>query len=304
EAGQGAADALALQRRLFETRRTALRSELAVIEESIAGLEAQIRGTEAARATRHAQIEILKQELEGQRKLAEDGFLPRNRVLEQERQLAQLQGGIAQDEAGILRGQRGVGELRLRQVALQQSFRQQVETELTEVQKEVGALTSRMEALRFELGNTELRSPVDGIVVGLSVHTNGGVIQAGAPLLQIVPEGEPLRVEAQLSTEMIDSVQQGLQVDIMFPAFNASVTPNVPGIVQGISADVLVDERSGRPYYRLDVDVTGEGMDKLAEHEIKPGMPAMVFVRTGERTAFNYLIKPLRDRLRTALTEE
>jgi protease secretion system membrane fusion protein len=299
-----ARQAIALQTRLFETRRTSLRTELSAIDESMAGLQAQIRGTEASRAAREEQLRLLREELRNQRDLATDGYLPRNRVSEQERLQAQLTGQIAEDGAVIARARSGIGELRMRAVGRQNEYRQQAETQLTEVQKEVGALSNRIQALQFDLRNTELRAPASGTVVSLNVFTPGGVIQAGAPMMDILPQGEPLRVEASLPPQFVDKVRPGLDVEVLFPAFNQRTTPNIKAKVKSISADALTDQRSGMTYYRTIVEVTPEGTRQLRDHEIKAGMQAEVFIRTGERSAMNYLFKPLQDRIRAAMTED
>lgn len=299
-----AQQATALQARLFESRRAALRTELATLAESIAGLEAGIRGLEASKAAKEEQIKLLREELKNQRALAADGYLPRNRVSEQERLFAQLTGQYSEDVAQIARSRAGIGELKMRGLGRQNEYRQQAETQLTDVQKEVNSLHSRIQALRFELENTEVRAPVNGIVVGLQVHTTGGVIQGGAPLMDIVPQGEPLRVEANVPTQFIDKVHPGLAVDVLFPAFNQKFTPHIDAEVLSVSADALADPRTGAPFFRAQVVVTPEGMEKLKAHQIRPGMQAEVFVRTGERTALNYLVKPIRDRIRAAMTEE
>lgn len=299
-----AAQAMALQSRLFGTRRSVLETELATFEKSIAGLRAQITGVEAARGARQTQLKLLREELEHQRALAAEGYLPRNRVSEQERLFAQLEGQVAEDAATIARARTAIGEAELRSVGRRSEYRQQSETQLSDTQREVTSLASRIEALRFELQNTEVRAPASGFVVGLRVFTAGGVVQGGAPLMDIIPADEPLRIEASIPTQFIDKVHPGLEVDVMFPAFSQKQTPHVEAQVKQVSADVLVNERTGEPYYRAYVEVTPKGMEKLVEHQIKPGMQAEVFIRTGERTALNYLIKPVFDRVRSAMTEE
>ena len=140
-------------------------------------------------------------------------------------------------------------------------------------------------------------------MVGLAVHTIGGVVRDGAPMMEVVPVDQPLKIEAQVAPNLIDKVRPGLDVDILFPAFNQATTPHVPGRVLTVSADVLVEPKQGISYFKAIVEVTPEGMKQLSRHQIRAGMPAEVFVRTGERTLLSYLVKPLVDRLERALTE-
>lgn len=298
-----AASAMSLQSELFMTRKRALDSELNILRETITGLEIQAQGLEESRKARLEQVKLLREEVSNQRSLANDGFLPRNRLSEQERTLSALLAASAEDVSNLGRTRQAAVEARARILARQADFRREIESQLTEVQRDAAAAASRVDALKFEVVNAEVRSPADGIVVGLSVHTVGGVVQAGAPLMEVVPENEPLRVETQIQPHLIDKVHPGLDVDLMFTAFQQATTPHVPGKLKNVSADVLVDPK-GIPYFKAVVEVTPEGMKNLRQHQIRAGMPVEVFVRTGERTLMNYLLKPLTDRLQGALTEQ
>jgi len=160
-----------------------------------------------------------------------------------------------------------------------------------------------MDALQFDLANTVIKSPANGIVMGLAVHTVGGVVPAGSPMMEVVPSKEMLRIDAQIPPHLIDKVKAGLDVDILFTAFNQISTPRIPGKVVQVSADVMADPKQNQPYFKATIEVTPQGLVKLKENEVRAGMPVEVFVRTGERTALNYFVKPLMDRLGGALTE-
>jgi protease secretion system membrane fusion protein len=298
-----AANAMALQTELFATRRRSLESDLNVMRESIRGLEAQQQGIEETSRARREQARLLADEIERQRDLVKDGYLARNRLSEQERALAAVMGAIAEDAGNLGRTRQQIAELRARMLAREQEFRKEVESQLTDVQRDASSLASRLHALEFELVNTEIKSPSDGFVVGLAVHTIGGVVPAGSPMMEVVPIDEPLKIDAQIAPHLIDKVKPGLDVDILFPAFQQATTPHIPGRVVQVSADVLVEPKQGIPYFKASVEVTPEGMKLLRHHQIRAGMPAEVFVRTGERTLLNYLVKPLLDRLNRALTE-
>ena len=298
-----AANAMALQGELFATRRRSLESDINVLRESIRGLEAQLQGIEESSRARRDQARLLGEEIERQRDLVKDGFLARNRLSEQERALAAVMGAIAEDAGNLGRTRQQIAELRARMLSREQDYRKEVESQLTEVQRDSAALTSRLQALEFELVNMEIKSPADGIVVGLAVHTIGGVVATGAPMMEVVPSDEPLKVDAQIAPHLIDKVKPGLDVDILFPAFQQATTPHIPGRVVQVSADVLLEPKQGIPYFKATIEVTPEGMKQLRHHQIRAGMPAEVFVRTGERTMLNYLTKPLLDRMNRALTE-
>lgn len=299
-----AANAIALQRQLFLSRKTALDAELRALDESLAGTKAQLAGTQEARVAREAQRAALKEQLDAIRGLAAQGYVPRTRLLDMERLLAQINGDIATDVGNIGRMQRLVAEMRLRVVQRKAEYQKEVRTQLADTQQSVDGLRSRLEALDFELSNTQLRAPADGTVVGLNVFTSGAVIAAGAKLMDIVPEREPLEVESQLAVNLVDKVHPKLQVELRFTAFNQNATPKVPGEVSTISADRLIDDKTGIPFYRMRASVTPEGMKMLRGLQIRPGMPVEMFVVTGERTLMSYLMKPIFDRAHSAMTEQ
>ena len=295
---------LALQRQLFDSRRQALLLDQQGIDESIAGAEAQLRGVRDSQASKVLQRTALAEQLQGLRELAREGYIPRNRLLDSERVYAQVLGSISEDYGRIGQLQRQVLEMRLKIRQLAEEYQKEVRTQLADTRIRTEDLRNRLASAEFELANSQLRAPVAGIVVGLDVFTEGGVIKPGQALMEIVPQGEPLLVEARVPVELADKVHAGLPVELMFSAFSQSTTPRVAGEVMLVSADRQVDERTDEPYYTLRAQVTEAGMAQLAGLQIRPGMPVEAFVRTGERSMLNYLFKPLLDRTHMALVEE
>ncbi|MNF33372.1 Type I secretion system membrane fusion protein PrsE [compost metagenome] len=297
-------EATTLQQRLFTTRRAALTGEAGILRENIRGAEEQLKGLRQVQAARSAQISFLAQELDGVRNLAAEGYVARNRMLELERSAADLNAQRAQSVADIGRTHNQIAELKLRILQLEQDYQKEVQSQLTEAQKEVTALADRLRSLDYEVAHTVIRSPIDGVVLGLNVSTIGGVIQPGAELMSVVPGDEPLQVDAMIPVQAIDKMAPGLPVDITFPAFNHAQTPNIPGRVLTIAADRLVDETSKEPYYLAQVEVTEEGMEMLGNNQIRAGMPATVIIKTGERNLLSYLLKPLLARIDSAFKEQ
>ena len=295
---------LALQRQLFDSRRQALLLDQQGIDESIAGAEAQLRGVRDSQASKVLQRTALTEQLQGLRELAREGYIPRNRLLDSERVYAQVLGSISEDYGRIGQLQRQVLEMRLKIRQLAEEYQKEVRTQLADTRVRTEDLRNRLASAEFELANSQLRAPVAGIVVGLDVFTEGGVIKPGQALMEIVPQGEPLLVEARMPVELADKVHAGLPVELMFSAFSQSTTPRVAGEVTLVSADRQVDERTDEPYYTLRAQVSEAGMAQLAGLQIRPGMPVEAFVRTGERSMLNYLFKPLLDRTHMALVEE
>jgi protease secretion system membrane fusion protein len=285
---------LALQRQLLINRRAALRSELAAIDEGVAGTQALLSGMQSLLSSKQQQKRLLNEQLSGIRGLAAKGYVARNQLLSMEGELASVEGEISQTHGSI-------GRLQAQQ--RRDEYSKEVNTQLADGQAQIAALKNQLEKAQADLQDTQIKAPVAGTVVGMAVFTEGGVIQAGQQLMEIVPEDSPMEVEARVPVELIDKVHQALPVELLFSAFDQSTTPRVAGEVTMVGADRLVDEQTGKPYYALRVKVTQEGMDKLQGLTIRPGMPVEGFIRTGERSLMNYLLKPLTDRLHLALTE-
>ncbi|WP_237385904.1 HlyD family type I secretion periplasmic adaptor subunit [Xenorhabdus sp. Sc-CR9] len=297
-------DILALQKQLFLSRREMLRSDLAGMHQAEEGLNFQIKGLRAALVSKQQQQDSLKEQMTNLRPLTEEGYFPRNRYLELLRSQSELSGGMAEmaGRMGQLEKQRQ--ETQQRVIQRQADYQREVRSRLSDVQVLANELKNKLETAQFDLSHTAIIAPVEGVVVGLTVFTQGGVVASGEKLMEILPAQSALEVETRLMVSLIDKVAVGQEVDLMFTAFNQSRTPKVTGKVAVVSADRLVDGITREPYYQMRLRVTQEGMEKLAGLNIKPGMPVEVFVKTGSRSLLSYLFKPLVDRASTSLIEE
>jgi protease secretion system membrane fusion protein len=293
-----------MQEHLWNSRMVAIKSELGAIDENIAGVKLQTDGLEESRDNKKMQLEFLKEQLNGMRELAKDGYVARNRLLELEQAYAQISSAISENIGSIGRGQRQIAEFKLRRVQRQQEYQKEVRSQLSDVQREAEALANQLKGLDYDLTNAVVKAPVDGTVVGLSIFTLGGVIGPGFKMMDIVPSGDALDIEGQLPVHLIDKVHPDLPVELRFSAFNQNLTPHVPGVVTHVSADRLVDEKTGFPHYKIKVKIAPEGTEIISNLQIRPGMPVDLFVKTGERTMMNYILKPLLDHFKTSMTEE
>ena len=180
--------------------------------------------------------------------------------------------------------------------------------ELAAVQSEVQVDFEKSKAIEQELEETEVRSPATGQVVGLQVHSAGAVIQPGQKVMDIVPDGEALLIEAKVPPHLIDKVHRGMVASVQFASFANSPLLVVPGLVESVSADLLSDAPSGmqpaQSYYLARIEVTGEGMQELGERRMQPGMPVQAIVKTGERSLLTYILHPLFKRMKASLKEE
>ena len=292
------------QNQLLQSRRAALQADLQVIEESIQGQNVLQQSYTGMLESRRSQRALLEDELRHTRSLVQDGYAPRNRQLELERQVADNGLALTELQGNLLRSQRSVAELRQRAVARKQEYRKEVETAMSETAREVESDAQKVVALQADLSRTEILSPASGQVMGLAVQTVGAVIQPGQQLMAIVPPNEPLVLEARIAPHLIDRVKPGLQADVRFSAFAHSPQLVVHGELASVSGDLLTDQQTGVSYYLARVRITPEGMRQLGTHQLQPGMPAEVVIKTGERTMLTYLLGPLLKRMSGALKEQ
>lgn len=290
EAPERAKDHMAAQRQVFAARRAALEGELAVLAESLVASEALANGLEN-------QLGYLKPQLAGMRDLANEGYAPRNRQLELERQLAEMQ-------ANAMRARSSVAEMRLRALQRRMDFRKEVETQLSDVMREAANAAERVRSARQDLERMVVTAPAEGSVTGLMVYTVGGVITPGQKLMDIIPQGEGMILEVHVPAHLIDRVHAGMPADITFQSFVNLPSLVIDGRLISISADVIAEQNPNLPpYYLARVEVTAEGLKKLGSHQMQPGMPVSVVIKTGSRSLLDYLLKPLTRRIAMALTE-
>jgi protease secretion system membrane fusion protein len=243
--------------------------------ESISGLDAQMKATERSVSQKKLQIEFMEKEIAGLRKLYAEGYVSQSRVFEMERQILQMKAVILEDEGNI-----------------------------TRTKKQISELQEKLNPYQFDLDNTQLKSPVDGQVVNITIFTKGGVVSPGQKLMEVVPINEEMIIEGQLPVHLVDKAHVNLPVEIMFTAFNVNRTPHIPGVLISVGGDRIVDEKTGNPYYKIQAVPTAKGSKMLGDLKVRPGMPVELFIRTGEQSMMTYLLKPVFDRSHSAMRED
>lgn len=297
---------LASQDQVFATRRLGLKADLQALEESIRGQEAAMQAYGGMLESRSAQRRLVQEQLGNISGLVKEGYAPRNQQLELERQVAEITTAMTDLQGSIARARQTIAELRQRALSRQQDYRKETDSQLAEVAREVQSDEGKFKALRDDLDRTVIKSPATGQVVGLAFQTVGGVVPPGQKLMDIVPEKEALLLEARIPPHLIDAVQPGLKTDVRFSAFAHSPQLVVEGEVKSVSADLLSEQtpQGMMSYFLARVQLTPEGMQGLGKHQIQPGMPAEVIIRTGERTVLTYLLHPLTRRVAASMKEQ
>jgi protease secretion system membrane fusion protein len=299
-----AAEAKMIQGQLYASRKSELESQQRILREQLASYEAQSRSLVKVIAEKRSQLGLSAQEAKNIGQLAKEGYVPESQSNAALRAQSGLESEMANLQAEVSRNNAAMASTQLQMSQQRSAFMKDVETQLSEAQKNREAYLTRMQSLTFDRSLTEVRAPASGAVVGLKVNTVGGVITAGQVLMEIVPEETRLIIEAQVPTVSIDKVSKGLETDLRFSAFNQRTTPVVPGVVKLVGADKLMAPNGGAEYYLAQVEVTADGLKLLDKHRIQPGMPVEVIVKTGERSFMSYLLKPLTDRFARSFKED
>lgn len=298
------AELISGQINIFEARISALAGQIAILEQRVAQYAEEIKGLEGEIASQDTQLGLIKQEIDDVTTLYEKGLALKPRLLALQRNFAEIEGERNKNRAQIARARQSIGETRLQMNDLKATQTNEVVQELRDVQTELFDLSERLSAARDVLSRTEIRAPLAGTIVGLKMHTTGGVIVPREPLLNIVPSGDSLLIEARVDPADIDIVKVGLPAQVRITAFSQRDTPPIDGKVIAVSADRLTDERTGQDYYLARVELTGDLQKALKGAPLHPGMQAEVMIVTGARTALDYLFKPITQSMNRALREE
>lgn len=297
---------MAVQTQLFNSRRAAQAAEAAAGEQSISGLEGQVKGVRLMLENRRGQQAIQARQAAAVKGLADEGFAPRNQALQFEQAQAELRSSLAELETSLHRTESGIAETRLRLAQRKQEYLKEVTTQLAEVRRDVQANQERWAAISAEHDRTQIKAPVAGQVIALAVGSVGGVVTPGQKLMDILPRGESLLLDVKIPTHVIDRIKVGDPTEVRFTAFANSPQLVVHAKLISLSGDAVTESIGGlmHTYYLGRVELTAEGVAALGNRSMQPGMQAEVLVRTGERPLLTYLLHPLIKRVASALTEE
>jgi protease secretion system membrane fusion protein len=290
----GRPDILEGQDRLFSIRHNAFNNELAVLRQTLASAQTQVAGVRQQVASKKQELALVTEELNNTQPLAEEGFLPKNKLLDLRRQHAAQSSSATELESRLSREISNSSEIQLRILQKRKDYLKEVESLAADANREASTLRERLDDARRELEKTELRSPVSGQVIALQAQTPGAAIVPGSKIMEIIPENEKLLLDVKIPPHLIDKIHPGLITHSRFAAFVDAPQLVVEGRVLSVSSDKH-DVPGGTPpsYYLARVEVTEQGMKELHGRQMRPGMPVDVVVKTGERTLLAYLMKPI-----------
>ena len=300
----GVAAIMAGQSKLFNARLQAIAGKKEQLNQQIGQLTEQIGGLESQRVSKEKQLTLISAELTDLKDLQTKGLVPVSRVMAMDRETARLDGERGELVASKASAEARIAEVRVQILQIDEEDLSQTLTELREIEGKVAELKERKLAVASRLERMVIKSPITGDVYQLAVHTVGGVIGPGEPLMLIVPEADELILQAQVMPQDIDKVRSGQIAHIRFPAFNSRLTPEVAAEVTQISADTSRIDASSPPFYSVRLMISATELAKLGDNKLKPGMPAEAFIQTEAQTPMTYFLKPLTDQFAHALREE
>lgn len=277
----------------FNARKAAILGQKSILEQRIQQYDEQIVGLKALQTSKEIQLSTIREELKGLAGLLEQGYVTKPRVLALQREEARLVGEAGDHVSAIARSQQGIGEAKLQIFQLEKSRQEEIARDVRDTQARIAEGQQKVVAADDVMHRIEVVAPVAGMVMNLQIHTKGGVVNPGQPLLEIVPAGDKLVVDVQISPMDIDTVHPGQAVSIHVSAADTRTTPVIEGVLETVSADRIVDQRTGMPYYKGRVTIPPEQLARLTGLKLHSGMMAEAMIKRGEQTALSYLLKPM-----------
>lgn len=290
---------LARQQREMNTRRNSLGAQVGVLGQRRQQLTSRIEGYHNQIASLNRQGDLIGEELTGLNTLAEKGLVPMPRIRALERQQAEIEGRRAELVASIAQTREAMGETRLQSLSIVGEKAEDRAASLRDVEMRLADVSPRLEAFRSQLERTRVRAPASGLVVGLTANTVGGVVAPGARIMDVVPENQPLVIEARVRPEDADDLKVGMRTEIRFSGLSGRATPILHGTLRRISADRFTDERTGAGYFLVEAEAPRAELERIASTNgdvaiaLKAGLPAEMVAPLRKRTALQYLLEPL-----------
>ena len=298
-------EAMRIQKALFVSRRRALEGEKRVVEQQIAAQEKAIAGLRARLESINDQSELIEEEIRTVSHLLKKGQATRPRLMALQREAVRLVGRRGEVLEQIAKTGKEIARLSQKLTQLERNFLAQVLESLVKRKEEAANLSGELSILEQKLARVQIRAPVSGRVFNLAIRTIGGVIAPGKPILQIVPENEPLIIEAQIQPFDVDEVYPGQPARVRFSAFDARNTPELEGRVRMVSPAPVIGKEGEPPLYKVRIMVRPEQLAKLDEkYRLIPGMPVEVFITTGMRRPMDIFLAPILAGMRRSFRED
>lgn len=297
-------DAWTAEARVLAALHATRDGEIAQLREQIAQANRNIEGLQAQIKAKDRELRLIGEELKGIRELRRKELVPLPRLKALERDEARIAGERGQLLSTVAQTGQRIAELELQVLQVDAQRMKDVLAELREVETRLAELAQRRIAAEDQLRRIDILSPTAGTIHESTIHTTAGVVGAGETLMLIVPAHDRLIIEAEIDPTGIDRVKPGMTGRVRFPAFDQRTTPEIPGTIDAVTPDASSDPQSGRTFYRARIGIERSALPPTVARELKPGMPAEIFIETASRSVLSYLVKPLQDQIARTFTED
>ena len=294
---------IASEATLLVSRRNSRTGQKAQLKERLNQLDEEIRGLKSQHGAKTREYQLILIELKEIEKLWEKNLAPLSKRIALNREATRVDGEAAHLISSMAQARAKIAETQLQLIQVDNDLRTEVTKELREVQSKQAELLERRIAADDQLKRVDLRSPQSGIVHQLTVHTIGGVINAGEPVMLIVPHNEALVLDVKIGLQDISQVTLGQEAFVRLTSFNQRTTPEIKGTVSRLPGDLTREQQSNQNYFMVRVVMSAEEIAKLGDQKLMSGMPAEVYLQTEARSALSYLIRPLTDQIARAFKE-
>lgn len=285
---------------VMQGRKEFLSNQKTMASQQIMQLEQDINALEEEIEAYNDQLALLDEEVIVKQKLFDSRLINRDQLMVLKRDAASLRGDVKRNKAMITKSYESINETTSRLYDTYTNFSNENLKELTELQETIDDLRERIIIAERMHRNTHITAPVSGTVINLQVFTKGVVVTEGQVMMEIVPLGDQLIIEARVDPLDIDVVYPGLESTINLSAFNNEDIPPLKGTVKHVSPDAVVDQNTGLTYYNAQIEILDE--HTIPDHfKLFPGMPAEVLIKVGQRTTLAYLLDPITQKLKRSL---
>ena len=299
-----AATVMQRERIVFRAHRDLLARQEQVVDQRIDQAHEEQKGAQRQLKSARAELVLAEKEQQAMAQLARIGLASKNRLLELSRSVEALRGQVGQLASDVARFGSQAVELEAEKLRLVQAAQANATHELRQAQLRINDVLPRIAADRDRLRRLNIRAPISGKVVNLSIFTTGGVVEPGKPLMDIVPSSARLVAEVDVNPQDVGNLHVGQTAEIVAVGFPAHEASPIKGKIRLISADRITNPRTGRSFFKTDVTLVKDKKDASLLPKLVPGMPVQVVVTTKARTPLEYLVGPLRDSFRVAWREQ
>jgi HlyD family type I secretion membrane fusion protein len=299
-----AANAMSVQRALFEARTVGLNSQISVLQDRIDQQLAVISSAEQQQRATQQQLDLIQREVDVKQTLLSKGLARLSEVLDLQRSQAALNGTLGDLAGQIQRAHATIAESRSSMRQTRDQRLQDVSDDRRDARSKLNETEDNLRAAQDVAVRRDIVAPEDGTILSMRVFNVGAVVKPGDTVMELVPSRDRLVAQANLSPNDIDVVYPGLDAQIRLPAFKQRLVPFVSGRVIFVASDVTTDEKTKTDYYKMQILVDRDQLDHLPNVHLTPGMPVEAMVQLGERSFFHYITQPIRDSFHRAFSEQ